>query len=241
MLGFGAVLDVLGIRGALPPAVVARIPPGLTSRSDLFDVLASELRLPDYFGHNWDALDECLRDLDWLDPGAVVFDHADLPLAQSRNDRDTYLSVLHGAEQYWQGTAKRELLVLFPPQLERYVRASWGAAAAGDPLESTNHRQAVRARAGEIRDAIAQVLMQAWDPIGVADVAEAADEYDSYAGRVYRLLAGGASESEVARFLRRVEVEEMGVPHVPEGRRLSAAAALVRLDVSLPKMFDSAV
>lgn len=22
-------------------------------------------QLPDYFGHNWDALDECLRDFDW--------------------------------------------------------------------------------------------------------------------------------------------------------------------------------
>jgi RNAse (barnase) inhibitor barstar len=29
---------------------------------DLFDALASALALPDYFGRNWDALDECLRD-----------------------------------------------------------------------------------------------------------------------------------------------------------------------------------
>lgn len=29
---------------------------------ELFDALAAALHLPDYFGRNWDALDECLRD-----------------------------------------------------------------------------------------------------------------------------------------------------------------------------------
>jgi len=31
------------------------------------------MHFPDYFGSNWDALDECLADLDWLDlPGYVL-------------------------------------------------------------------------------------------------------------------------------------------------------------------------
>lgn len=35
---------------------------GWTSEDDLFRALSSALQLPDYFGHNWDALDECLAE-----------------------------------------------------------------------------------------------------------------------------------------------------------------------------------
>ncbi len=33
---------------------------------DLFAVISNAMHFPDYFGHNWDALDECLGDMDWL-------------------------------------------------------------------------------------------------------------------------------------------------------------------------------
>lgn len=36
---------------------------GWTSEDDLFRALSSALQLPDYFGHNWDALDECLAEM----------------------------------------------------------------------------------------------------------------------------------------------------------------------------------
>lgn len=32
----------------------------------LMDVISEGFEFPDYFGGNWDALDECLRDLSWL-------------------------------------------------------------------------------------------------------------------------------------------------------------------------------
>jgi RNAse (barnase) inhibitor barstar len=31
---------------------------------ELFEALSSALELPDFFGRNWDALEECLRDLE---------------------------------------------------------------------------------------------------------------------------------------------------------------------------------
>ena len=36
-----------------------------SSKDDLLAAIAEALVLPDYFGHNWDALEECLQDLEF--------------------------------------------------------------------------------------------------------------------------------------------------------------------------------
>ena len=50
---------------------------GWASEEDLFRALASALQFPDYFGHNWDAFDECLREVD-SDVVLLVHDAASL-------------------------------------------------------------------------------------------------------------------------------------------------------------------
>lgn len=45
---------------------------GITSKHELLRLVARELRFPDYFGNNWDALVDCLRDIDqWLGPAPL--------------------------------------------------------------------------------------------------------------------------------------------------------------------------
>jgi RNAse (barnase) inhibitor barstar len=45
----------------------------------LFNIFAENLQFPDYFGHNWDAFNECLSDLVVLDTGGLGSAFGDLP------------------------------------------------------------------------------------------------------------------------------------------------------------------
>ena len=58
---------------------------------------------------------------------------------------------------------------------------------------------------------IREVLMSHWDPIGVHDVPEAQDEYDSYIGPLYTLIEKGASDKNIAEKLLSIELGDMGV------------------------------
>ena len=44
----------------------------IDSKQDLMAAISEALELPDYFGGNWDALDEVLRDLGWLEADGHV-------------------------------------------------------------------------------------------------------------------------------------------------------------------------
>jgi len=88
--------------------------------------------------------------------------------------------------------------------------------------------------AQSITDAIRQVLVRDWDPIGVMDDPNCPrDEYDLYVGAIYGHLARGEPAEFIARYLCRVEEDLMGLGPVPASARLSVAAALKALDVSL--------
>lgn len=101
----------------------AELPGGIKSKATLLDALSVALRFPDYFGANWDALDECIRDLSWLPDGDVILRHEDLPLAEDRASLSTYLSILKDAVEKWNATGKRKLLVMFPPDTENIVQS----------------------------------------------------------------------------------------------------------------------
>ena len=57
-----------------PAMVVARLIRGhkATTTGALFDQFAAALQFPYYFGENWDALNDCLHDLEWLPGKAYV-------------------------------------------------------------------------------------------------------------------------------------------------------------------------
>ncbi len=102
-------------------AHVAIVPTGVATRSELFDCLIAQLALPEYFGANWDALDECLRDLSWLERRRVVIFHEGLP-ALTDEALSIYIGILCDAAIDWRQDAERELVVGFPFGARETVR-----------------------------------------------------------------------------------------------------------------------
>ena len=115
----------------------AEMPSGFHSKLQLFSELQTLLRFPEYFGSNWDALEECIRDLAWLPlPGLVVLIHRDLPLESDLANLKIYLSILTGAvekKQVVAGEGALGLAVVFPldarQRVEQVLRDADGVSA----------------------------------------------------------------------------------------------------------------
>jgi hypothetical protein len=60
---------------------------------------------------------------------------------------------------------------------------------------------------------IAQALLEQWDPLGLRDQPGPHPEYDRFAHEIYSLLARGASDTQIARFLHKLE-PELGHPEL---------------------------
>jgi hypothetical protein len=74
--------------------------------------------------------------------------------------------------------------------------------------------------------------MREWDPIGVAGVPEAADEYDRYGAQAYVMLMDErANAVRIAAYLLEVATKRMAMPHTARlvDRCNRAASALVAL------------
>jgi hypothetical protein len=61
-------------------------------------------------------------------------------------------------------------------------------------------------------DGIRRILLEEWDPLGVGDNPNLADEYDSYIPEIAQLVSSGSSSDRVAQYLRQIE-SDLGVAH----------------------------
>jgi RNAse (barnase) inhibitor barstar len=94
---------------------VARVPAGISARDQLFESLKRGLVFPDYFGGNWDALSECLRDLSWIRKRRVVIVHESIPVLEA-NILAAYCDLLAECVRDWKGDDQHELVVVFPKE-----------------------------------------------------------------------------------------------------------------------------
>ena len=77
----------------------------VTTKKQFMAVCAKQLKLPSYFGGNWDALADCLRDFNWLKAGGYVL-HLTAPEKFAKGASDDYeiaLAVFGEAADFWKG------------------------------------------------------------------------------------------------------------------------------------------
>lgn len=106
-----------------PDTFFVEIPKGVSSKAELLKIYAGMLKFPDYFGHNWDALEDLLKRLDWIDRDNVVVYHTDLPLLKN-DDMQKYLSVLNATAfgvQLWDKAEAVKKLGFKPKNSVRFV------------------------------------------------------------------------------------------------------------------------
>ncbi len=76
---------------------------GKKSKKSLMEALADGLKLPKHFGHNWDALADCLMDENWAKATGYTIVVTDSAAAAKRfgEDWDTLTDLLDEACEWW--------------------------------------------------------------------------------------------------------------------------------------------
>jgi len=75
---------------------------------DLMGVISRSMKFPDYFGWNWDALEECLLDLEWLPADVYDFywETANTLLLSSPADFFMFVEVFASVSREWHEKGK---------------------------------------------------------------------------------------------------------------------------------------
>jgi hypothetical protein len=91
------------------------LPKNLTTTKSLLEAIAQEMRFPDYFGKNWNALIDCLSCVDEVVPADVfALVHQDLPLADDLEELQIYIEVLRDCCRRMDYYSDKQLLIVFP-------------------------------------------------------------------------------------------------------------------------------
>jgi Barstar (barnase inhibitor) len=99
----------------------AHLDPEIGRVSELLNAIYYLLWFPGYFGFNWDALYDCLRDLNWIPHCQVVLVHSCVPKI-SEEDLKVYLAILRDSVLDWGVNEDHSLEIIFPASDEFIIR-----------------------------------------------------------------------------------------------------------------------
>jgi RNAse (barnase) inhibitor barstar len=76
---------------------------GVATKEGLLRAIAETLAFPDWFGENWDALEDCLTDLSWHDASGYVLVLENCGALSRTNPEvfETAMEIFDSAAEYW--------------------------------------------------------------------------------------------------------------------------------------------
>jgi hypothetical protein len=83
-------------------------------KARILEATAAALGFPEWFGRNWDALEDCLTDLSWRNAEGFVI--AIAPIGSPSDDLGIFVDVLSSAAAYWAEQGKPFFAVLEDPE-----------------------------------------------------------------------------------------------------------------------------
>lgn len=82
-------------------------------KEQLLNAMATAMRFPKSFGNNWDALEECLIDLETDKDGILLcYDHIDGLLSVHPDQFETLVEILGDAVESWKGDGTPMIVLL---------------------------------------------------------------------------------------------------------------------------------
>jgi len=91
---------------------VCLIPKGIETTNEVIEYLTIGLRFPDYYGRNWNALDDSLDDLPWLHEKNILIIHEEFPKIPEKQ-LNYYIDTLKTASDFWKQDGRKTFTVLF--------------------------------------------------------------------------------------------------------------------------------
>jgi RNAse (barnase) inhibitor barstar len=106
------IADMLASRDSEGDSRIILLSAGIKGRHELFQELSKGLNFPDYFGNNWDALDECINDLSWLSETSIYVIHNGFP-ALDEQEIMNYWDTIKTAVENWKAKSHKKFAVIF--------------------------------------------------------------------------------------------------------------------------------
>jgi RNAse (barnase) inhibitor barstar len=100
----------------------------IEKKTQFLNHAALALHFPEYFGNNWDAFEDCLTDLSWVDSetGYVIyFDHVDPFLDHAHSHFETLLELFADAVDYWKEQGRAMFVLIHGKGAKDLQLPSW--------------------------------------------------------------------------------------------------------------------